>query len=348
LLHIDGAYGEGGGQIVRTAVALSVLTKTPIEIINIRANRPNPGLKPQHFTAIKIIKHICNAKTEGLNIGSSCLIFKPGEIKSGEYRFDIGTAGSIVLVFQACLLSLLKIKNPITLILKGGTDVKWSPSWDYFNNVFVPLIQKIGVSVKTKLIRRGYYPKGGGEAILTLKPIISLNPITLEKKQDFNKIFGIIHLSNLPDHIGLRMRNSAIKTLMKNNLKTSIKLDKTQSPSNGTGITLWSQINNSIIGNTTLGEKGISADTIGEKTALKLIKDIKSGATIDVFAFDQIIPYLTLANSSESSCIVREISSHAKTNIWLVRKFFNDKEILSIEKKEDIYIIKFKVINTNY
>ena len=125
-MHIDGSYGEGGGQILRSAVALSVLTKEPIEITNIRANRPNPGIKPQHYTAIKIIRQLCNAETDGLNIGSSRLIFSPGEIKSGEYRFDIGTAGSIVLVFQACLLSLVETKDVITIRLTGGTDVKCS------------------------------------------------------------------------------------------------------------------------------------------------------------------------------------------------------------------------------
>jgi len=143
LLHIDGSYGEGGGQILRTAVALSVLTKTPLEINNIRANRPKPGIKSQHYTAIKIMEELCNAETDGLTIGSSNLTFSPGKITSGDYHFDIGTAGSIMLVLQACILCSLRTNSPITLKVTGGTDVKWSPSWDYFKHVFLTLIKKI-------------------------------------------------------------------------------------------------------------------------------------------------------------------------------------------------------------
>ena len=170
MLTIDGSYGEGGGQILRTAVALSALNKEPIKIINIRANRPNPGIKAQHYVAIKSVKELCNAKTSGLEVGSSSLTFTPGEIKGGTYKFDIGTAGSMVLVFQTCILASLKSKEPITIRLTGGSDDKWAPTWDYFYYVFLPLIKKIGVNVDAKLIKRGYYPIGGGEAEITINP----------------------------------------------------------------------------------------------------------------------------------------------------------------------------------
>ena len=231
MLHINGSYGEGGGQILRTSVALSVLTKNPVQITNIRAKRPNPGIKPQHYTAIKILKKLSIAETDGLKIGSSHLIFSPGEIKGGEYIFDIGTAGSIVLVFQAYLLSLLKTKDVITLRLTGGTDVKWSPSWDYFSNIFLPLIQKMGVSVNLRLIQRGYYPKGGGEAILTVKPFELTKPLLLGVKQNFSKVSGIVHLANLPDHVGKRMKHAAINTLIQNDLNSSLKVAIVTQPS---------------------------------------------------------------------------------------------------------------------
>lgn len=339
MIHIDGSYGEGGGQILRNAVALSVLKKTPVEILNIRANRPNPGIKPQHYTAIKIIKKLSIAETDGLNIGSSSLIFSPGEIKGGEYIFDIGTAGSIVLVFQAFILSLLKTKDVITLRLTGGTDVKWSPSWDYFNNVFLQLLQKMGVSVDVKLIQRGYYPKGGGEAILTVKPIDSIQPLLLDNQQDFNLVNGIVHLANLPDHVGKRMKHAAINTLIRKNLKASIEVKKTTSLSAGTGITLWTQTNDTVLGKTDLGEKGITAEKIGERVAKEMIKEIVSGVTIDIHAFDQLIPYMALTDKKRSSCIVREISSHALTNMWLVGKFFGDEDIFSIDTKKGLKFI---------
>ena len=153
VLSIDGSYGEGGGQIVRTAVALSALTNTPITITNIRANRPVPGLRPQHFTAVSCMQSMCQAKTEGLSVSSSTLTFTPGTIIPGSYSFDVGTAGSITLVFQTCLLSALRATSPITIELKGGTDVRWAPSWDYFVYVFLPLIHKLGIKTEVQLIR---------------------------------------------------------------------------------------------------------------------------------------------------------------------------------------------------
>jgi len=324
LLQVDGSYGEGGGQILRTAVAFSALTKKPVEITNIRANRPNPGIKPQHYVAVKSIKELCNAETEELEIGSSYLKFTPGDIKGGDYKFDIGTAGSITLVFQACILSSLKTKKPITIRLTGGTDVRWSPSWDYFGHVFLPIIQKMGLSVNVKLIKRGYYPKGGGEAILIIEPCTEILPLQLDKKQEFTEVSGIIHIANLPDHIGTRMKGSVIKTLLKHNLKSSINIEKTTSLSTGTGITLWTQSKDTVLGSTVLGEKGVSSEKVGDAAAIELIREMESGATLDVHAFDQILPYMAMAKEEgESTCIVREISSHAQTNMWLIKQFFN-------------------------
>ena len=335
MLYIDGSYGEGGGQILRTAVALSVLTKKPVEIDNIRANRPNPGIKSQHYTAMKSIETLCNGKSDGLEIGSPHLTFRPGEIKGGKYRFDVGTAGSITLVFQACLLSAIKTHEPITIRVIGGTDVKWSPSWDYFNHVFLQLLQKMGISVETQLIKRGYYPKGGGEAILTISPSKEILPLNLGKKQEFSAIDGIIHSANLPSHIGTRMKHATIKTLLKKNLKTTIKIEEAQSLSPGTGITLWVQSQDAVLGSTNLGELGIPAEKIGEDTSSQILQDIEAGSTIDIHAFDQILPYLVIAREKgPSSCIVREISNHAKTNMWLIKQFFDvDFESKQMDKR---------------
>lgn len=324
MLQIDGSYGEGGGQILRTAIGLSVLMRKPVEIKNIRANRPSPGIKPQHYISIKSIEELCNAETKGLEIGSSHLIFTPGEVKGGNYKFNIGTAGSITLVFQACLLSAVKTHELILIRVTGGTDVKWAPSWDYFEHVFLPLIQKMGISVNAKLIRRGYYPKGGGEAELIIEPFRAIMPLRLDKKQEYVEVNGIIHSANLPDHISTRMKHAAIKTLLKKNLKSSITIDKTTLLSTGTGITLWSQSEDTVLGSTVLGEKGISSEKIGESTAMALLNDINLGATLDTYAFDQLLPYMAIARENEqSSCIVQEVSSHARTNMWLVQQFLD-------------------------
>jgi RNA 3'-terminal phosphate cyclase (ATP) len=322
VLLIDGSYGEGGGQIVRTAVALSVLKKQPIEITNIRARRPIPGLRPQHYTALSCIRTICDAEVEGLSVHSTNLKFTPHDIKPGTYTFDIGTAGSMILVFQACLLSAFHTSTPLTLKLRGGTDVRWAPSWDYFTHVFLPLISKIGIKTDIQLIKRGYYPTGGGEAILTIHPVEKLIPFNGQGPQTFTDIYGIIHCANLPDHISTRMKHAAIKTAMKQNLRSTIQIDAAPSSSSGTGITLWSESGPTILGSTMLGEKTISAEMVGESAANKLLQEIRSGATIDRYAIDQILPYLVLA-PKESGCLIRELSNHTKTNMWLIKQFFD-------------------------
>jgi len=338
LLQIDGSYGEGGGQILRYAVALSALTKKPVEINNIRANRPVPGIRPQHHTAISCIKSICKGAIEGLSIGSPKLTFSPGEIQPGEYKFDIGTAGSITLVFQACILSSLNTTKPITIKLTGGTDVKWAPTWDYFTQVFLPLIQKMGVNTDAQLIKRGYYPKGGGEAVLTIHPAKKLQRLQLEEEQDFKEINGIVHIANLPDHISKRMKHAALKIVVKNNIQSFIRVDKTTSFSPGTGITLWSKSDHTVMGSTFLGERGVTSEKIGENAANQLIKEINTGATIDTFAIDQILPYMVLAEE-ESVCMVRELSNHTQTNMWLLKQFFD----VEFEVKEQQDIIKLIV-----
>lgn len=323
-MEIDGSYGEGGGQILRNAVALSTLTKKSVKITNIRANRPNPGIKPQHYVSIKSIQELCNAEITGLEIGSSTLTFMPRDFKSGKYKFDIGTAGSITLVFQVCILASLKSEAPITIQLTGGSDVRWSPSWDYFEHIFLPLLKKMGLSVKAQLIRRGYYPKGGGEAELTIDPCNVLYPLRADSNQGFNEVNGVIHFANLPDHISTRMKHATIKMLLKRNLKTSLKIEKATSLSPGTGITLWTQCKESFLGSTFLGEKGVPSEKVGENAAMELINEIDSGATLDVHAFDQLLPYMTVArDNGSSSCIVRGVSSHAQTNMWLLKQFFD-------------------------
>lgn len=321
MLIIDGSYGEGGGQIVRTAVALSVLTRQPIEITNIRAGRPIPGLRPQHYTALSCIKTICDAEVEGLSVHSTDLKFSPHEIKPGTYAFDIGTAGSMTLVFQACLLSAFHVLAPLTIRLRGGTDVRWAPSWDYFAHIFLPLILKMGIRTDVQLLKRGYYPSGGGEAMLTIHPVENLIPFSAEDPQNFTEMNGIIHCANLPDHISTRMKHAAMKTAMKHNLRSSIQIEAAPSSSTGTGITLWSPSEQTVLGSAILGEKALSAEIVGETAANHLIQEMKSGATLDRYAIDQILPYLVLAPKG-SACLVREISNHTQTNMWLIKQFF--------------------------
>jgi RNA 3'-phosphate cyclase len=340
LITIDGSYGEGGGQILRTAVALSALKKEPIKIINIRANRPDPGIKSQHYIAIKSVKELCSAETTGLDVGSYTLTFIPGDVKGGKYKFDIGTAGSMILVFQTCILASLNAKEPVTIKLIGGTDVKWAPTWDYFNNVFIPLLKSLGISINVNLIKRGYYPKGGGEAEITINPGKDFNRLKLNEEQQFSEVEGIVYISNLPEHISTRIKHAAIKELLKSNIKADIKIEQTTSFSPGTGIALWIKSNCTIIGATILGEKNLLAEDVGKIVVRDLLNEIESGANLDVHAFDQLLPYFVISNTDEGfSCIIRELSSHASTNMWVLKQFFNvDFEVSKNEKNVKIKI----------
>ena len=160
MIEIDGSHGEGGGQILRTAVAMSMVNREKVSVSNIRANRPNPGLSHQHLMALKAAEEISDAETEGLKKGSRKITFDPGEIKGGFYRFDIGTAGSITLLLQTVLPPALLCEDQVEIEVKGGTDVKWSPPYDYFENVLLGNLRKMGAEVESELVSRGHYPKG--------------------------------------------------------------------------------------------------------------------------------------------------------------------------------------------
>lgn len=333
MIKIDGSYGEGGGQILRTALGLSVLTNTPIEIYNIRKNRSNPGIKNQHYTAIKIIQKICNAEVSGLSVGSKKLVFKPNKIREGSYSFDIGTAGSITLAFQAIILSVVNSKKTIKIKLVGGSDVKWSPSWDFFKNVFLELLNKMGIKIDASLKKRGYYPKGGGIAEIKIDPIKKFHPLKLTNPE-INTVQGLIHISDLPDHINKRIKHTAVKTLLKENLKADIRTQRCETYSPGVGITLWIKNKNNVIGSCVIGERGVSSETVGRTAAEKIINEVKHDATIDLYSFDQIVPYLFLAaKKGISKCNISKLSKHAETNMWLLKKFLDVKFDLTHKDK---------------
>ena len=322
MLEIDGSYGEGGGQILRNAVGLSTILNKSIKITNIRANRPTPGIKAQHYVVIKSIKEMSDAKTENLEIGSTNLTFIPGKFKEGEYKFDIGTAGSITLVFQALILATLKSEKKFNVILTGGTDVKWSPSWDYFLHVFIPIVKKIGVKVDVELLRRGYYPKGGGEAKITIYPGLKVKPLKLIEEIEFSNIEGIVNIGQLSKNISKRIKHSTIRGLIKNNLQADISIEECKTLSPGTGITIWTDSKDIILGSTALGERGISSEEIGKNVVNNILGEINSGSTLDVYAFDQILPYMAIAKGI-SSCVIKQISNHAQTNMWLIKQFLD-------------------------
>ena len=325
MISIDGSYGEGGGQILRLSVALSAVTQEPVMIKNIRCNRPNPGLRPQHVSAIHSVAQICNAKVEGNKVGSSLINFYPSNLKGGKYSFDIGTAGSVTLMLQACIIPSLFADENVEISITGGTDVKWAPPWDYFHYVFLSHLNQMNINIQACIIKRGYYPRGGGRVNVTIKPLEKFFPIIPKDKEKI-QVKGIVHSANLPMHIAQRIKKSAVEVLSRHQLPAEIEIQFVQSSSAGAGIVLWTQGGN-ILGADSLGEKGVSAEKIGSLAATKLIKEIQSDATLDIYAVDQMLPYLALSNNGFFLC--RTITKHATTEMWLLKKFLKKEFIIS-------------------
>jgi RNA 3'-phosphate cyclase len=328
MLEIDGSYGEGGGQILRTAMSLSALTKKPIRITNIRANRPKPGLNFQHMASIMSVVDLTNGVTKDLEKGSTEIDFHPQEIRGGKFHFDILSAGSTTLVLQACLLPSLFASEPTEFKITGGTDVKWSPPIDYFRFVFAPLLHKMGADVFIVMGRRGHYPKGGGEIIVRVNPVKELLPLDLRERGALKSVRGITHVSNLPGKIANRMRHTALLKLAGcENVQISEESHpqgRDPAPGVGTGIVLWANYENTVLGANGLGEKGVPAERVGQMACENLQVEMNSNATLDVHAADQFLPYMALAKG-ESVFTTRELTNHAKTNMWLIEKFLDVK-----------------------
>jgi len=310
-MKIDGSYGEGGGQILRTSVALSAVSRKPVEIENIRTGRPKPGLSAQHVKAVEGLARICDASVSGCHLQSTRLKFTPGKIQGGNHEIDIGTAGSISLFLQCLMPALMHAPGMTRIKITGGTDVRWSPSIDYRRFVTLYALGMMGYECELRLIRRGYYPRGGGciEAII--------NPSDL-KKIDFDpdkcpQVEGISHSSGLPSHVSQRQASSAQKLLLENGYTSRILTEINDYPSTGSGITLWC----GTIGGTALGEPGLKAEKVGAIAARALLDDLGSG--VDEFLQDQLIPYIALAGGG--SFTARNISMHTKTNIWVTEQF---------------------------
>jgi RNA 3'-phosphate cyclase len=330
MLQINGAKGEGGGQILRTALAIAALDQTPIKVTNIRANRPRPGLSAQHVAAIKAVADLCEAETSKIDVGARTVEFIPGNIRGGEFIFEIGTAGSVTLVLQACLLPAIYSDHPMKFTIKGGTDVKWSPPIDYFNNVFLSLLKKMNVFIEVKTKKRGYYPKGGGIVEVNINPGQELRSLTIPERGKVNNISGIINLTGLPSHISDRIEKSVLSKLSDYQKINILRDQRDTGFSKGTGITLWAETDYSVLGTSALGERGVTAENVGGSAADELVQLIESEASVDIHAADQLIPYLGIAGGEFT---VYELSNHTRTNIWVVEQFTGEKFVVEQSKK---------------
>jgi len=316
-MKLDGSYGEGGGQILRTAVALSAVTGEPVEINNIRKMRPKPGLSAQHVKAIEGAAALCDGKVSGCALNSTSLTFTPGKIKGGIYDIDIGTAGSITLLLHCLMPIALHSPGKVKFKISGGTDVSWSPTIDYMRFITLAAFSRMGYDCILRLVSRGYYPRGGGciEATIT--------PAKLERTEFENNacdfVQGISHSSHLPVHVAQRQASSAQNLLQQEGYDSRITIETGNILSTGSGLTLWC----GCAGGSALGKPGLPAEKVGNLAAKAILSELKSRAGVDVYLADQLIPYMALAGGG--SFTTRSISLHTRTNIWVTEQFLDVK-----------------------
>lgn len=322
MIEIDGSHGEGGGALLRISTALSALTRNPIHITNIRANRPKSGLMPQHLNAVKAVASLSDARVGGLEIESKELFFYPEEVKGGNYNIDVKTAGSVTLVLQAFMIPAVFADAPVNIKIRGGTDVRWSPPVNYLQHVTLPVLKSMGYNAELDIIRRGHYPRGGGIVNVKINPVKKLNSINIDDLE-VDEIRGISHAVKLPEHVAVRQAESAEKVLKANGFDAEIEVehsDNTLGP--GSGIVLWTE-GNSRIGGSSIGERGVRAEKVGQKAAEDLLYHISRGAAVDKYIGDQIIPYMAIAGKSRVK--TAELTLHAVTNIFVTEKIMGKK-----------------------
>ncbi len=339
MIHIDGSFGEGGGQILRTALALSCILRKPIHIFNIRKGRKRPGLMPQHLMCVRALKEITEAQTRGDSRGSTELYFSPQRIRPGSYSFDIGTAGSVTLLLQALLPVLLFSNTPSTVEIKGGTHVPFSPPFDYFKEVLVVLLKRLGFQVRAEIKSYGFYPVGGGRVTVEIKPAGPFNHFELTERGELRRIEGISAVGGLPLGIAERQRSEAEAVLKAEGFVPEIKTVTVPTPGKGTYIFLKVVAENIIAGFSSLGARGKRAETVGEEAAKEVVRYIKSNACLDHHLSDQIPVYITLIGGHWRFS-TSMLTEHLKTNLWVIERFLD----MEHEIKDPVVEIKSKGI----
>lgn len=324
MIEIDGSFGEGGGQILRSALSLSMVTQQPFRITRIRAGRPKPGLAPQHLTGIRAAATISQATVKGDHAGSQEIDFIPRKIQTGRYEFAVGTAGSVSLVFQTLFLPLALAQEPSTVSITGGTHVRGAPIFDFLESCWLSYTRQCGLQIDLKMEKAGYYPKGGGRIVGTFRPPQSLKPLNLKERGQLLKLDLHVGISNLPQEIGKRMIREASELLKREGYQAQCTMMAYPSP--GQGIYLWllADYGSGLIGFSGLGERGVRAEAIARRTVEEFLQFERSKATVDRYLADQLLlPLVCIPGNSFYS--TSRISLHLLTNLEVIQKFLSCK-----------------------
>jgi len=327
-LVIDGSHGEGGGQILRSALTLAMIVGRPLRLENIRAGRKQPGLAAQHLTCVRAAASLCNAHVVGAELGSQALEFAPRDrISPGEYDFDVaearlgGSAGAVMLVLQTILLPLALAGGDSCVILRGGTHVKSSPSFDYIRDVWLPMLARMGVHAGLSLIRAGWYPLGGGEVRLCVEGMNGRpRALCVEERGNLQTVRGKALTAKLPAHIAQRMADRARACLKDAGIAATIETVDLRAACAGAGLFLTAVYEQGLAGFNALGERGKPAERVADEACAALLCHYRSGAAIEEHLADQLIVPAALGDG-RSVFSVERVTRHLATNAWVVERF---------------------------
>lgn len=320
MLTIDGDQGEGGGQILRTALSLSLCRGVPFRIVNIRARRTRPGLQRQHLMAVEAAAALCHAEVSGDALGSAELTFIPQTLQPGDYRFDIGTAGSTTLVLQTLLPPLLTASTPSHLTLVGGTHNLWAPPYEFLAEVFLPLLRRMGAKVSLTLQRAGFYPRGGGVLHCTIEPVARLQPLTLTARGAVQAIEADALLANLPEHIARRELAVVAEGLGIGETRQHVGWLDAYGAGNVLQVRVVSEGLTELV--TGFGQKGLPAEAVATGVVAAVRRYLDSGAPVGTHLADQLLLPLALAGGGEFITLAPD--AHTVTNAAVINAFIGE------------------------
>ncbi len=333
MIIIDGK--EGGGQVLRVALGLSAVTGEPIKVTNIRGSREGgAGLKSQHLEGVLAVAKLCNADIKGAKLGSAEIEFVPGRIEGKDLDIRLPTAGSISLLFQSLQVPCAFAAGDVKLHISGGSTASaWSPTLSYMQNAFLPIVRKLGYNAEIRIVRHGFYPKGGAKAQITVYPARKLSSISLTESGVVKSVKGISIAGSLPTHVVRRQTDAATRVLKDHGFgEAEISSQSVKTISPGTSITLWAECENTLLSSDAVGERGVPAEKIGEDAALSLIKSIESGSCLDKHMSDQILVFLALA-AGKSQVALQEFTGHMTTSLRVIEQILAVKFETEPEKK---------------
>ena len=328
MILIDGSQGEGGGQILRTSLALSLLTNQSFEMINIRARRHQPGLRPQHLASVKAAASICRADTEGVAPGSTRLVFRPSGLHAGRYEFNIATAGSTCLVLQTVYLPLSRAASASNITITGGTHVPNSPSFEYLDQHWLHFLKLLGFDLTLDLLLAGFYPQGGGKVQARVRPTRQTRSMNLIHRGQLHQIRGLSAVANLDRRIAERQRSQVLRRLGDTFPLNDIRITELPSHSKGTFLLLLAEFENSQACFFALGELGKPAQRVADEAVDALIGFVATDGAIDPYLADQLLLPLSFASSS-SQLRTSRVTNHLLTNACVINNFHPNCVLIS-------------------